>query len=349
MKSLPSRSERPPAHVGRRRCLRLALGLGTLAGAPARAVSEISQEAALHWQQRMLLGFGTSLWLRAAHRNPAHLRRALDAAVNTIRHVERQMSLFDSASAVSQLNRNGELRDPDGDLLAALALARSVSARSAGAFDITVQPLWQTWAHARARDGLPTADALRRAVALVDWRGVELDAGRIAFDRPGMGVTLNGIAQGYAADRVREVLSAHEIEHALLDTGEWAPMGLSPQQQVWRLGLQHPADPGRMLATVIADGRAIATSSDANYVFSEDRRHHHILDPRTGLSPAKIASLSVAAPSCALADALTKVLFMGSVGQAMSLATDWGVDVLAVGKDGQWQASPGMPLTGPVG
>lgn len=333
-----------PLHTNRRRCLRIALGLGALAGVPARAFSEMSGDAALHWQQRMLLGFGTSLWLRAAHRDPAHLRRALDAAVNAIRHVEQQMSLFDPASAVSRLNRDGELHDPDADLLAALNLARTVSARSAGAFDVTVQPLWQAWAQARVRNGLPTSSTLRTAVALVDWRALELDAGRIAFKTPGMGVTLNGIAQGYAADRVREILSAHEIEHGLLDTGEWMPMGRSPQHGAWRLGLQHPVEPARMLATVVADGRAIATSSDANYVFTEDRQHHHILDPRTGHSPVMITSLSVAAPSCALADALTKVLFMGSVGQAVSLAADWGVDVLAVGKDGRWQASAGMPL-----
>jgi FAD:protein FMN transferase len=54
--------------------------------------------------------------------------------------------------------------------------------------------------------------------------------------------------------------------------------------------------------------------------------------------------VTVLAPSCALADALTKVMFMGNTADALALAAHWGVDVLAVDKAGRWQASPGLRL-----
>jgi thiamine biosynthesis lipoprotein len=54
--------------------------------------------------------------------------------------------------------------------------------------------------------------------------------------------------------------------------------------------------------------------------------------------------VTVVAPSCALADALTKVMFMGDIENAVALARRWAVDVLAVDKSGRWEASPGLRL-----
>ena len=304
------------------------------------------------WRERALLSFGTTLWLRAAHRDADTVERALDAAVQAVRHVETQMSLFDPHSAVSRLHREGSVRHADADLLRVLRLAQQVSARSDGAFDITVQPLWQAWDAARLAGRPPTAQAPVQAQALVGWRDLVVDAGDVHLRRPGMGLTLNGIAQGYAADLARERLRAHGIEHALLDTGERAPLGRGPTYLPWTLAVADPRGASGNVASqaasavgvLCAEGRSVATSSDAHTTFTADRRHDHIFDPRRGQSPALLASVSVVAPSCALADASTKVLFMGSVSDALALARHWGADVLAIDKAGRWQASAGLRL-----
>jgi thiamine biosynthesis lipoprotein len=96
------------------------------------------------------------------------------------------------------------------------------------------------------------------------------------------------------------------------------------------------------------DGRAIATSSDAHTAFSADHLHHHILNPHTGYSPAHWASVSVLAPNCVLADALTKVFFMQSPQQLHATAKAWGVDVLAQRKSGEWVSTAGVPLGKPM-
>jgi FAD:protein FMN transferase len=139
------------------------------------------------------------------------------------------------------------------------------------------------------------------------------------------------------------------VEHALLDTGEWLPMGRSPEGQDWRIrpSVTVRNAHGAALA-LVSDGRAVATSSDAHTSFSPDHRHHHIVDPRTGYSPVAWSSVSVVAPSAALADALTKVMFMATPGQALAVARAWQVDALWVAKSGNWLATPGMPLR-PVG
>ncbi len=327
----------------RRQCLRVALGLGT---GSVSALSAARTDGRLQWRERALLGFGTRLWLRAAHEDEGRLEASLDAAVQAIRHVERQMSLFDENSAACQLNREGVLHKVDPDLLRVLGLAAQIAARSAGAFDITMQPLWQVWAAAQREGRLPGATELRQARALVDWRALRIEGQAVFLDRPGMAISLNGIAQGYAADLARARLQAHGIRHALLDTGEWSPLGWGPDNTPWVLGVADPHVPGgaALQTRLISDGRAMATSSDAHSVFSADRRHHHIIDPRSGYSPTIWSSVTVLAPSCALADGLTKVMFMAPASQALALAQQWGVDVLLIDKAGRWQGSSGLPL-----
>ena len=327
----------------RRQYLQMALGLGM--GLPGRHAAA-RPAGALQWRERALLGFGTTLWLRAAHEDEQRVQAGLDAAVQAIRHVERQMSLFDENSALCQLNREGRLDVADPDLFGVLTLAQQVAAGSQGAFDVTMQPLWQTWESARQAGVLADGTSLRAARRLVDWRGLRIDARGVRLQRAGMAVSLNGIAQGYAADLARSRLQAAGIAHALLDTGEWSAWGNGPQATPWRLGVAEPAAPHLhpLGLELVNDGRAVATSSDAHSVFSTDRRHHHIIDPRSGYSPAVWASVTVVARSCALADALTKVFFMAPLPQAMPLARRWGVDVLLVDKTGRWHASAGLPL-----
>ncbi len=335
----------------RRQFLRVSLG-GLCAGVLSNPFAQTAQVAGapasagagnthLYWRERAAQGLGTHLHLRAAHTSPERLEAGLDAAIAAIRHVEQQFSLFDPHSALSQLNRDGVLRQPHPDFVRLLQLAKQVAAKSRGSFDMTVQPLWLVWQHAKLNGRLPSAAELRQARALVGWQGLDVSPERIRFKKPGMGITMNGIAQGFASDLAKAALQTHGIEHALIDAGEWNSLGQSPQATPWRIGVQSPRS-SSLLATLNTDGRAIATSSDAFYRFSASDRHHHILNPHTGFSPIALASVTVLAPNCALADALTKVLFMASAREALQLARQWQVDIVAVDKQGRMQMSAGL-------
>jgi FAD:protein FMN transferase len=323
----------------RRQWLRLSLG-ASAGGLLTQAA--LGKAFNLVWRERLMVGLGTTLTLRAGHTDGARADAGLDAAVAAIRHVEQQMSLFIAGSAVSRLNRDGRLDNPHPDLVRVLQLAQHVSAQSQGAFDVTVQPLWLAWAAAQRAGRLPTQLELDAARSRVGWQKLQVTANRIRFLQPGMALTLNGIAQGFASDLARAALQAHGVEHALIDTGEWSALGQSPEQTPWTLGIANPRLENALVAKINLDGRAVATSSDAHYRFGADDVHHHIFDPHTGYSPRALASVTVLAPTCALADALTKVMFMGDAAQAQALAKRWGVDVLVVEKNGQWRASEGL-------
>jgi len=177
----------------------------------------------------------------------------------------------------------------------------------------------------------------------VDWRQVEVGPRRISL-RPGMAVTLNGIAQGFAADRVREVLRAHGVRHALVDAGEFHGMGRKPDGDAWRVGVQHPRRPDAWAALAALEDRFLATSGDYATPFSDDFKSHHIFDPSTGRSPEELASATILAPSGLEADALSTAVFVLGGRKGLALAASRpGVDALLIRKDGTELRTPNFP------
>jgi FAD:protein FMN transferase len=305
------------------------LGTGLLVGESAS-----DEMRTLQWQERALHGFSTTLWLRAAHHDITALNRGLDDAITGIRDIEAQMSLFEKSSDITILNQTGFLKNPGQHLVAALTLGKSVAQASNGAFDPTVQSLWPLWMNAKSVGQIPTIAAINQAKLLVDWRGIHIGKHEIRFDRPDMQITLNGIAQGYAADYARNVLTKHGIEHALVNAGEWTMLGKAQSGQPWSLGMADPQNLNNILTDIVTNGDSIATSADNTIVFTADRRYHHLLDPKTGMSPPHMSMVTVIAPSCALADALTKVFFMQEFDQAQATARQWSVKAILVDKAG---------------
>lgn len=322
----------------KRQCLRVAIGLS----AAAFTFAGSTKAKTLHWRERAMVALGTTLSLRAGHASAERADLGLEAAVSAIRHVELHMSLFNPESALCRLNRDGVLHQPDPEFFKILTIAQNVSENSQGAFDVTVQPIWNAWQNAKKLNRFPSKDELNVALRLTGWRNLEITPQRIRFLKPGMALTLNGIAQGFASDLAREALRINGIEHALIDTGEWSAIGQSPIARPWSLGLENPRNFDAIIAKIESDGRAIATSSDAHSSFSSDFKNHHIFDPKTGYSPRDLASVTVLAPSCTMADALTKVIFMAGPNQAFSLAKKWQVDVIVVDKLGGIKSTPAL-------
>ena len=120
-----------------------------------------------------------------------------------------------------------------------------------------------------------------------------------------MGITLNGIGQGYITDRVADLLLASGMEQALIDMGETRTLGGRPDGGAWLVGLENPRSPGRVDETVPLRDRAIATSGGYGTQFDAAGRFNHIFDPHSGETSRLFLSVSVIAPSATMADALS--------------------------------------------
>ncbi len=288
---------------------------------------------------------GTDISITAFHSDQSTAAEAIDAAFAAIERIEQVMSLYRSDSQLCRLNREGRLDHPDPALVQVLERAAELSAQSEGAFDVTVQPLWSSYQEAAMNNQLPSAATVAKTLPLVDWRMVSISTEAISFRRSGMAVTLNGIAQGLAADAAREVLCEHGIEHALIDSGEIGTVGTHAEKDHWSIGLKDPRNTKGLLGLAALEGRCLATSGDYESTFTTDFAHHHLIDPRTGRSPAKLASVSIVAPTALEADALSTAVFLLGESRGRQLVASMPqVDALFVDKAGRITHTPKFPI-----
>jgi len=214
--------------------------------------------------------------------------------------------------------------------------------RSDGAFDPTVAPVLNLYL-ARFAEGAspPTEAELVAAHQLVDWRELHVDGTTIGLARPGMAVTLDGIAKGYVVDRAVAVLRERGAERVLVQaSGDMAAAG--SEHDPWAVAIQDPHVPEGALG-VVALSRSIASSGDYMQSFTPDRRLHHIIDPRTGRSPERASGTTVLAPTALDADAASTTAFvLGPEAGIAFLETLDGVEGVLVSKEGERLVTKGF-------
>ena len=292
------------------------------AGLPFSALRAGAKTAHLHRWSGIALGAAAEIVLYDPDATRA--RRLIARCVEEIDRLEDVFSLYRPESAIRQLNRDGRLTAPPLELVALLAEARFYSERTDGIFDVTVQSLWHLYAAHFARPGAdprgPAEAEHAKAQALVDHRAVEIEPAEVRFARPGMAVTLNGIAQGYITDRVAALLQDAGMGDVLLDIGEVRALGRHPDGRPWSVGIRRAAEPETIARTLTLSDRAVATSAGIASVFEPSGRHHHLFDPATGRPARAAGQVSVIAPRATVADALSTALAVSSPAQAAAFA-----------------------------
>lgn len=238
-----------------------------------------------HRWQGTAMGADVALMVRGG--TPAAARAFFTEAARALRGIEREFSLF-AGSALRRLNALGRLSHPSDDMLAVLRMADRVHAATGGVFDPTVQPLWQ----ARRLGGDESA-----AAALIGWRDVHVDPAGVRLARPGMALTLNGIAQGFATDRLARIAAGHGLRRVLIDAGEVRALGRDP----WRAAIAAPG--GRVLRRLLLRDRALATSAPYGTRIGPAGDRTHIVGPHQEAPHWSLVSIS--ADSAMLADALS--------------------------------------------
>ena len=281
-----------PEVLTRRRALGL---LAAAAGLPLALHASRTTAEVVTWRGRAL---GAPATLVLHHPDRPAAERLLAACAAELDRLESILSLYRPSSALSELNRTRALAAPPPELVAILGDCRAFHDLTAGAFDPTVQPLWRLYAEHFQQGGAPSGpspEAIAAARAAVGIDAVHASHARIVLTRPGMALTLNGIAQGWISDRIVELLRDAGVTSTLVDMGEIRGLGPDP----WSVGIA-----GTDTVLALTD-RAVATSAPAGFAFDPAGRFTHIIDPRTGATPRRYARVTVTAPTAAEADALS--------------------------------------------
>jgi len=292
--------------VTRRRVLQIIASTGGLACTGNLHAALKAPESVTHSWRGVALGARASIKIR--HHDPENARRLLQRCIAEIRRLEDVFSLYRQGTAITALNRQGYLDHPPPDLVHLLSLARSYGEVTGGAFDPTVQPLWTLYASHFSRPGPnangPDQRSVDRVRAMVDYRNMSIATQRIALAHPGMGITLNGIAQGYITDRVTDLLRNEGLDDMLVDLGEIRGLGRHADGRPWTIGIKDAAT-GDADESLTIENQAVASSAGAATRFEESGRHHHLFDPRTGKSTQRFRGITVTAPTATMADALS--------------------------------------------
>jgi thiamine biosynthesis lipoprotein len=252
---------------------------------------------------------GALVSIEIFHSDRTEAEKLVQLCLQNVRRIEQQFSLYRTDSAICTLNRTGVLVAPEADMVSLLKSALFFSDLTDGAFDPTVQPLWQLyaghfWSDQPDPEG-PPKEKLAEALAKVGRDGLLVSADRVALTRRNAAITLNGIAQGYATDRVVDMLRAAGLSTTLVNMGEIRAIGARPDGTPWRVGLADPDEPGAVTETVDLVDRAVATTAGAGFRFDPAGHFTHLFDPATGRSPATYRTVSVIAPMATEADALS--------------------------------------------
>jgi len=325
------------AQATRRRFLTI-LGSVSAAGLIPSTYSAFATETkgVLRWSGRAM---GADASMVLAGLEPEVAQDLFSACAEEIDRLEGLFSLYRPGSTVSKLNRDGSVAGAPQGFIALMRMSREISELTGGVFDPTVQPLWRLYADhfadSRGSEG-PAPAEIERVRDLVGYRGVKVDGETVSFARPGMAMTLNGIAQGYITDRVTALLKEVGVGHVLVNMGEYAAIGSHPDGAPWRVGIRDPRNPFAAIEAVPLMDAALATSGGYGTVFDRAGRFHHLFNPRTGASAARYASVSVGHRSAAWADGLsTAFSAMSKPAISSVLAQLEGATAILVGNDGE--------------
>jgi FAD:protein FMN transferase len=244
--------------------------------------------APVHRQVEHLMGMPVSLALRGRHAGDQLGRAAWSEAVQVLRDVDRVFSTYRADSYVSRLGRREiGVEDCPAEVAEVLALAEQARVESDGAFDV----------HRRSPDETSLLDP-------------------------------SGVVKGWAVERAAEVFRAlPDTDVCLSAGGDMVCRVGDPHAPAWRVGIEDPYSPNRLIAVIPVRDGAVATSGLAH-------RGEHIVDARTGEAPCGIASVTVVADSLTWADIDATAAFAHGSSALRWLATRAGRQGLVVWADG---------------
>jgi len=312
----------------------------------------LTPTAHAEWFSRINDGImGTRIQVELWSDDEAQANGAIDAVMEEMERIDRDMSTYKPDSEVSRVNDNAAKgpMEISPELFDLLTTALEYSRITEGAFDITyasVGYMYDFRAHKR-----PTEEQIEAALPAVNYRHVILDPEKhtVFFSQPGVRIDLGGIGKGHAVDRGIAILQARGVQHALVTAGGDSRIIGDRFGKPWIVAIRHPDDKDRVIAKIPLVDTAISTSGDYERYFDEDGvRYHHIIDPHTGHSASKVRSATVIASTATRTDGLSKTAFVLGADEAIRIYNSLDdVDAILVTPDGRVLYTKGLEPAAP--
>lgn len=276
-----------------------------------------------------------------------------------IRRIEHKYSRYRPDSVLSRINAAAGFQAVaiDDETSALLDFAHGLWVMSDGLFDITSGVLRKAWDFRAGRP--PDPQQIDGLLPLVGWGQVVRSRDAVGLSTVGMELDFGGFGKEYAADRAAALLIQDGFPNALVNLGgdlhATGPRGLKGDEGCpWCVDIQHPrpltSEGSDVLIGLALSRGGLATSGDYERFFIHDgKRYCHVLDPRSGWPVCDVQSVSVVAPSTAIAGAITTIAMLKG-GQAKDWLQQQGIDFCLVDSAGQLTThkASAFPIVNPI-
>ena len=305
-------------------------------------------------QEQQAFVFGTRVEVIVVSPEPERGRQAIAAVLREFDRLHRSYHAWQDSeltrlnSAISQ----GRPQPVSAELTELVRDAQALSERGQWLFDPGIGRLIALWGFqsdqfaARLPEGralaswLAAAPSIRQLHVTPD-HVVSSTNNQVALD-------FGGYLKGIALDRAADILRAQGIRNALINIGGNVLALGDKDGRKWRIGIQHPRQPGPIATLELADGEAIGTSGDYQRYFELDgRRYAHLLDPRSGQPVDHTQAVTVLIPARPdagkLSDVQSKPIFVAGPDHWREIARQLEIGmVMRVDRSGQVQLTPEM-------
>ena len=261
---------------------------------------------------------GTKFDIVALHTSIDTCKRVMYYAFKEVERIENLMSSYKASSEISDINSHAGEHPIKVSPETFSIIKRSIeySKKYNGLFDISIGPISELWGlnSDHPVSAVPQKYIIDSLLKFVDYQKIILNENdtTVFLPYPRMNLDLGGIAKGYAVDRASKILLDRGIKNFMVNGGgDLYVSGLKQDSSKWVIGIEHPRDKSKFIATLELSNYALGTSGDyERFVIIGGKRYHHIFDPRTGYPAPFSQSASALAPTTEEAVILSKYLFI---------------------------------------
>ena len=291
-------------------------GALTVCGIVLCARGDAAHAAERHLVRRGFQAMGTEVSFAVLSDDEEGAERAISAAFDEIKRVEDLMTTWRD-SDIYRVNANAGIAPVkvSPETLEVIEMAQKMSKMSGGVFDISFYAMHGIWKFDEDLvKKVPSPAEIKKHLALVDYRKVIVDHDKstVFLQKKGMGISLGGIAKGYAVDRAVAILRRAGFSDAIVQAGGDLMCSGSKNGKPWVTGIRDPRGArGDVYARMMLINHAFSTAGDyERYFILDGKRYHHIIDPRTGYPATKSRSVTIYAPNAFIADAVDDAVFI---------------------------------------
>jgi FAD:protein FMN transferase len=275
----------------------------------------------------------------------------LDKVFTKVKELESTLSINENGTLVDKINESAGIEPVkvDYDTYTVIKKGLEYAKLSNGLFDISVGPIVKLWNIGLPEAKVPTQEEIDSRIPLVGYSDVELndEENSVFLKRQGMMIDLGGVAKGYTADVISDILTEEGVKSAIIDLGgNIFAHGLKVDGSTWRIGIQNPfSDRGDIIGTITVKNKSIVTSGIyERYIEKDGIKYHHILSPKTGYPyENELAGITIISDKSSDGDALSTSVFAMGVEEGMKFVnTQEGIDAIFVTKDNKIYITDGI-------